>query len=509
MQRMITVVTLLVCLSAAAVASDIQLDVKRKVLDNGMRILVMENHTAPVVATYMRFNVGSVDERPGITGTSHLLEHMMFKGTKTMGTTNYEAEIPLMNEIDRLAQLWAAERAKLLSPYGGGSEDRAEALRDSMAEVQSQLSEFVIKDELWGNYLKNGGTSLNASTGQNSTQYYVQLPSNRLELWAFMEADRIANPILREFYSERDVVYEERRLRIENSPNGKLWEQFNTTAFTAHPYLWPVIGWASDISTVSREEVQEYFTRYYAPNNCVAGIVGDVDAEEVFALCEKYFGSIPSQPPPDPVFTEEPEPAGEKRIEVEYDAEPQMMIGYMSTQLGNPDMVALQVMSSVLTDGRTSRLYKRLVDEKIARYISSSEPGMVRYPDLFVFSSAPLEGHTCEEIEAIVYEEIEMLKSVPVTDWELQKVRNQIEAAFISQLNSNLGMAIRTASWEMMTGDWRNIITNRDDAVAVDAEDIMRVAKKYFAKKRRTVAILVKPASGDDESSAQASHQEN
>jgi predicted Zn-dependent peptidase len=499
MRRFIIPALAVVAVATAAVqAGEIQLDVKHKVLDNGMRILVLENHTAPVVSTFMRFNVGSVDEKPGITGTSHLLEHMMFKGTETMGTRDYEAEKPLMAEIDRLAAEWEAEKSKLLSPYLGGSQERADALRDSIAEVQAQLSEYVIKDELWGLYLKNGGTFLNASTGQNSTQYYVQLPKNRLELWAFMEADRIAHPVLREFYSERDVVYEERRLRTENSPNGKLWEQFNSTAFIAHPYGWPVVGWASDIATVDREEVAKYFKRYYAPNNCVAGVVGDVDAEEVFALCEKYFGPIPAQPPPDPVFTQEPEPAGEKRIEVEYDAEPSMLIGYMATQMGHPDQPALEVASSVLTDGRTSRLYKKLVDEKIARYVWSGDPGMVRYPDLFVFGTQPLEGHTCEEIEEIIYAELELLKTEPVTEWELDKVRNQIEAAFINQLNSNMGMAIRLASWEQMTGDWNNMIAHRDALKAVTADDIMRVAKKYFDKKRRTVAILVKPVEGTD-----------
>ena len=504
MRKAVLLLLSLVLFATVAQAENaIRLDVKEKVLGNGMRILVLENHTSPVVACFLRFNVGSVDEKPGITGTSHLLEHMMFKGTTTLGTSDYAAEVPLMKNIDRLAQAWESEKAKLLSPYAGGSQDKADALRDSMATVQSQLKEYVIKDELWGLYLKNGGTGLNASTGQNSTQYYVQLPKNRLELWAYMEADRIKDPILREFYSERDVVYEERRLRTENSPNGKLWEQFNATAFVAHPYGWPVVGWASDISTVMREEVAAYFKRYYAPNNCVAGIVGDVKPEEVFALCEKYFGSIPRQPDPDPVFTTEPEAAGEKRVLVEYDAEPQMMIGFMSTQLGDPDQPALQVLSSILTDGRTSRLYRKLVDGKIARNIWSGDPGMVRYPDLFTFGAAPLEGHTTEEIENVVYAELERLKTEPVSAWELGKVRNQIEAGFISQLNSNMGMAIRLASYEQTTGDWNNLAANRDLALAVTADDVMRVAKKYFDAKHRTVATLVKPRS-DTDSSPQA-----
>jgi len=204
------------------------------------------------------------------------------------------------------------------------------------------------------------------------------------------------------------------------------------------------------------------------------------------------------------VSTAEPEPAGEKRIEVEYDAEPQMMIGYMSTQLGDPDQPVLAVISSVLTDGRTARLYKRLVDAKIARYVWSGDPGMVRFPDLFVLGSQPLEGHTCAEIETIIYEELDRLKTEPVTAWELDKVRNQVEASFINQLNSNMGMAIRLASWEQMTGDWNNMVANRDATLAVTADDIMRVAQKYFDKKRRTVATLVKPAQTDEGAQPQA-----
>jgi predicted Zn-dependent peptidase len=495
MRRMVPPFLLLALFCAStSQANEIKLDVRRKVLDNGLRILVMENHTAPVVSAFVRFNVGSVDEKPGITGTAHLLEHMMFKGTHTLGTRDYEAEQPILAEIDRLAHAWEAEKALLLSPYGGGSQDRAQALRDSIAALQEEQKRLVIKDELWGLYLKNGGTGLNASTSQNSTQYYVQLPKNRLELWAYLESDRIAHPVLREFYSERDVVGEERRMSRENTPGGKLREQFTAAAFTAHPYGWPVVGWAADISTVMREQVEQFFTRYYAPNNCVVALVGDISTDEVFALCEKYFGPIPRQPAPDPVFTAEPEPAGEKRIDVEYDAEPQLMIGYLATQLGDPDQPALQVISSVLTDGRTSRLYRRLVDGKIAQYVRSGDPGMVRYPDLFEVDAAPLEGHTCAEIEQIVYDELDRLKTSPVTSWELEKVRNQILAGFINQLNSNTGMAIRLAGWEQMTGDWNHMVEDRDATLAVTADDIQRVAQKYFVQKHRTVATLVKPA---------------
>lgn len=472
-------------------AFSFDLPVQKKTLKNGMTILVLENHTAPVVSTYLRFKVGSVDEHPGITGTSHLLEHMMFKGTKDIGTANYKAELPVMEKIDQTAHQIIAEQARLQNPLSDHDSTKLKALREQLHTLQAEEKKYVIKDELWETYLKNGGTGLNASTSEDGTQYFVSLPANRLELWAFLESDRIANPILREFYSERDVVYEERRLRTDTQPFGKLSEQFGAAAYIAHPYGWPVVGWASDLETVSREEVEKYFRRYYAPNNAIAVIVGDVKAPEVFALMEKYFAPIPPQPAPDPVFTTEPPQEGERRVKAEFDANPLLLIGWHIPALGNPDWFALDVLSDILSQGRTSRLYKKIVEEKKLATNISSFLDDARYPGLFYVQATPLAPHMPEEVEQAVYAEIERAKNEPVTDWELQKVKNQTDAALVRSLQSNNGLAFVLGNTEAITGDWKNFITFAEKSKQVTPEQIQQVAKQYLTESNRTVGILV------------------
>lgn len=475
----------------------VTLDVKEKTLKNGLTILVVENHTAPVVSCLMRFKVGSVDERPGITGTAHLLEHMLFKGSKQIGTTNYEAEVPIMKKIDSLAVLLRDEQRKLQNVLWKGDSARVKSLRDQIAQLQDDEKKYVIKDELWETYLENGGTGLNASTGNDGTQYYVALPANRLELWAWLESDRLRNPILREFYSERDVVFEERRLRTDTQPFGKLFEQFNALAFSAHPYHWPVVGWPGDLKTVMREEVEVFFKQYYAPNNAIMCVVGDVRADEVFAMMTRYFEDIPAFPePPRPVFTDEPKQEGERRAEVEFEANPLLAIGFMAREIAHPDNEVLDVAAAILSQGRTSRLYKKIVEEKKLAVGVNAANASSRYPDLFFITATPLAPHTTAEIEAAVYEELERLKTEPVTEWELQKVKNQLDANFIRGLSSNTGTAFGLATVTALTGDWRYGLQNIENCKKVTAADVMKVANKYFTKSNRTVVTLVKKEQG-------------
>ncbi|MCI0331402.1 MAG: insulinase family protein [candidate division Zixibacteria bacterium] len=472
--------------------SKVTLDVKEKTLKNRLKILVVENHTAPVVSCLMRFKVGSVDERPGITGTAHLLEHMLFKGSKQIGTTNYEAEVPIMKKIDSLATLLRAEQHKLQNVLWGGDSAKVKSLRGQIAQLQDEQKKYVIKDELWETYLENGGTGLNASTGNDGTQYYVALPANRLELWAWLESDRLRNPVLREFYSERDVVFEERRLRTDTQPFGKLFEQFNALAFNAHPYHWPVVGWPGDLKTVLREEVEVFFKQYYAPNNAIMAVVGDVKADEVFAMMTRYFEDIPPFPqPPRPVFTDEPKQEGERRAEVEFEANPLLAIGYMGREIAHPDNEVLDVIASILSDGRTSRLYKKIVEEKKLAVGINASNSSSRYPDLFYITATPLTPHTPAEIETAAYEELERLKNEPVTEWELQKVKNQLDANFIRSLSSNTGTAFGLATVTALTGDWRYALQNIENLKKVTAADVMKVAKQYFTKSNRTVVTLV------------------
>jgi predicted Zn-dependent peptidase len=473
-------------------ADEMTLNVQEFTLKNGMKFLISENHTAPTFSTLIKAKVGSADEKPGITGISHFLEHMMFKGTKIMGTTNYPAEVPLLQKIDEIAAQMREEEAKLLNPLWGGDKNKLEKLRVELRDVQMQEKKYIIKDEMDGIYLKNGGVGLNASTSEDGTQYYVSLPANLLELWAFVESGRLRTPIFREFYSERDVINEERRLSLENQAWRKLSEQFTATAFAVHSYRWPVLGWASDISTVKREDMVEYFKTYYAPNNIIVVIVGDVNFEEVKKLAEKYFSDIPSQTPPPPVLTQEPEQKGIKRVEVEFDANPSLMMGYHIPVVGDPDIFALDVLAGILSRGRTSRLYKNIVEKKrLATDVSClSEFG--RFPALFTFSATPLAPHTTAEVEQAIYEEIEKLKTEPVADEEIQKIKNQLDAGFIRGMRSNMGIAFQLANYEAMTGTWKYILDLRTGRAKVTAEDVMRVAKKYLYKNNLTVATIVK-----------------
>jgi predicted Zn-dependent peptidase len=479
--------------STLAQTGEIKLDVKKHTLANGMRILVLENHSAPVFSTIIRFNTGAVDEHPGITGSSHLLEHMLFKGTRIIGTSNYEAEVPIMKTIDSLAHLCRDEQVKLQSPLNPQDSTRLKQIRQQMADFQSQEKQYVIKDELWSTYLQNGGSGLNASTGNDGTQYYVSLPKNRLELWAFLESDRMANLVLREFYSERDVVMEERRLSVENQAYGRLDEALSATVNWGSPYEWPVVGWMSDLQTVMREEVEKYFKSNYSPANAVAAIVGDVNADEVFAMCDKYFGKIPPQPLPRPVFTRDAPQTGERRVEVEYDANPMAFIAWHTPQIGDPDLPALEVAASILSSGRTSRFYKNIREKRLG----TAQAGVdyARYPSTFYCNITPYGDHTVQELEDAAYAEIDRLKTEKVSDWELQKVRNQIDASNVRAMESNNGLAMRLASSEGTTGNWHNFIDRGDAVKKVTADDVVRVVNKYLVKRNRSIAYIVKTSS--------------
>lgn len=458
-------------------------------LKNGLKILMMERHQTPTVAAYIRFTVGSVDEVTGKTGIAHMLEHMLFKGTKTLGTVDYEKEKTVLDKIDRVAIALAEEKRKAEKT----DKTKIEQLQKKLKELQAEHKKYVIADEFSQLYSRNGGVGYNAGTGNDGTTYMIQLPSNKLKLWAVIESDRMREPVLREFYAERDVIMEERRMRIENSAGGKLYEQFMASAFTAHPYGVPILGWESDIQNLTKKETESFLKSYYAPNNAVMGIVGDIDPKEVIQLIEKYFGDIPSQPPSPPVLTAEPEQKGERKVEVIYDAEPQLLIGYHKPTLPAHDDYVFDVIDSVLSSGRTSRLHKSIVLKKqIATGVGTFTGPGSRYPNIFVFSGTPRHPHTVQELEQAIEEEIEKLKTEPASERELQKVINQLEAGLIRGLKSNSGMASKLIYYESVAGDWKYFLTHLDKIKQITAEDIMKTAKKYLTKENKTIAYIKK-----------------
>ncbi len=473
--------------TAPLFAQELKLDVKEHVLKNGLKVLMLERHKSPTISLRIVYKVGSVNERPGITGVSHLFEHMMFKGTKLFGTKDWSVEEPLLKREDELVAAIEEEKGKgELADQG-----RLKGLETELEEVRKKLKDVAVKDELWSIYLSHGASGLNAATGEDATFYYCDLPANKLELWALLESDRMKNMVLREFYSEKDVVMEERRLRTETSPFGLLFEQLKAATFTAHPYGWPVIGWMSDIKGLTKEETKEYFTRYYAPNNAVIIAVGDFQTQEFIKLVEKYFADIPSQPPIPEVETVEPEQRGERRVYVEYEANPNVAIAYHKPQVTHPDQYVLEVIDSLLTSGRTARLYKSLIEEKRIAVMARAYAGASKYPDTFFIFVTPRYPHTAEEVEQAVYDELEKLKKEPPSEWELEKIKNQMEADFIRGLDSNNGLADEIGHYEAIAG-WQYINTELEKIKAITAEDVMRVARKYFTKTNRTVATLVK-----------------
>jgi len=464
--------------------------VKEYTLKNGMKILIMERSYSPTVSFFMSFKVGSVDESPRISGTAHLLEHMLFKGTKTLGTKNHVEEQKILDKIDKIGTKLDKEKMK------GEKADETEIgrLQTELARLQDLHKGYVVKDEIDSIYSKNGGVGFNASTSYDVTRYRVSLPSNRIELWARIESDRMQNPVFREFYSERDVVTEERRQRTESNSEGRLFESFMAQAFMAHPYRRPIVGWGSVVKFLNKKDTKRFFRTYYAPNNTVVAIVGDVDTSRVLGIVKEYFEEIPAQPLPSSSPIKEPVQQGERRVEVKFDANPHLIIGYHKPTVPDFNDYVFDIIDGILSRGRTSRFYKRLIeDKKIAVSVDTGNglPG-ARYPNLFTIFATPRHPHTNTELEEAIYREIEILKREPVTERELRKIKNQLQADFIRRLNSNSGLASMISYYQTVVGDWRYIEDQLDIIERITPEDIMGTASKYLIADNRTVAELVK-----------------
>jgi len=480
--------------AAPAWASELDLEdlIQEYHLDNGLTLIVVENHESPTLGLATAFSVGGAEERPGVGGVSHILEHMLFKGTPEVGTSDWDAEKPHHERIEELTWQMKAEKAK----GRFADEARIEELLAERAAEQAAAKEYAVDNELWGLYEEAGGTNLNAFTSYDITAYILALPANRLELWMYLESSRLRDPVLRQFYTEVQNVMEERRLSRDADPEGKLIENFLSVAYDAHWYGQPIIGWPSDIESVTRTEAEDWFRTYYAPNRMTLSIVGDVDADEVHRMVQEYFGDIPRQDPPEPMETFELEHEGFRRIEVEYEAEPRLIMGWHKQNVPHPDDAALHVLSEVLTGGRSSRLERLLVEERqIAASVDSDHefPGL-RWPNLFEIDALPRAPHTTAEVEEAIWEQLEKVKREGITDRELEKAKNRIRAADVRELESNFGLAIELAYAQASHQDWRVIDEKTAAVEAVTADQVQDVARRTFRRNRTTVASLVKPA---------------
>lgn len=453
---------------------------------NGLKLLVVERHDTPIVSAFITIGVGSVHENSDNRGVAHLLEHMLFKGTKNLGTIDYQQEKPLLDKIEQVGTQLDSLRLK-------SDADRAElnVLEKQLTELQAKHQKFVIKDVFSKLYAQNGGVGYNAFTSKDLTTYLISLPSNKLELWAMVESDRMKNPVLREFYTEREVVREERRRSYDTNPARKHYESLVTNAFKVHPYRNPIIGWHSDIANLSPQKTREFLEKYYAPVNTVIALVGDVKAADAIALVKSYFGDIPPGTPVPKVAAIEPNQKGEKRALELFDAEPRLAIAWHKPTLPHRDDYVFDLIDQILGSGRTSRLYRSLVQEqKLASSVSVYGAPGSRYPNLFVIEAIPRYPHTVEELENAIYAELDKLKNELVSDDELAKVRNRLLTDQLRHLRSNSGLARLLTSYQSLTGDWRYLVSYSEQIKQLSAEDIQEVAQEYFIPSNRTVVAL-------------------
>ena len=461
-------------------------------LPNGLHFIVLERHAAPVVSFHTYVNAGSVDDPKGKSGIAHMFEHMAFKGTETIGTTNYAAEKLVLELVERAYDQLEAERNK--RPPGDPA--RLKTLEEALEAAMEKADSFVVPNLYPRIIEESGGVGLNAGTSEDNTSYFYNLPSNRTELWFYLESARFVRPVLREFYRERSVVREERRMRTESEAIGRLQEAMLATAMQAHPYRVPPVGWASDIENLRTEDARRFFEKYYVAANMTIAIAGDVDPANIKSLATRYFGRMPKRPMPEPVTTIEPKQEGGKRVEIISPSQPIELIAYHRPNQHHPDDPVFDVVESILAGGRTSIIYKDLVrDKKIALQAGaeSTVPGG-KYPGLFFFYLVPNAGHTTEENETALFALLENFKTTTVDEASLARVKTRTRASLIRQLDSNAGLAQLLASNYANYGDWRKLFTGIDEIDKVTAQDVQRVAREYFTPQNRTIAVSVMPA---------------
>jgi predicted Zn-dependent peptidase len=538
-------IALAAALTVAAPLAAQQVNPEVFTLDNGMKFLLLPRTDQPnVIAAGWVAKVGSVNERPGITGISHFFEHMMFKGTDTIGTSAPEADAKYrdaqkslrarMNAITwteqyrryfngeiadpwnpdfdtpELARLRAELKTLMDSQQGRLGADRIAELQSALAsadadskprieaeiellKAQQEAARSVVKDEFDKVYTGQGGSGMNAFTSNDVTFYFINVPSNKFELWAWMESDRLTNSVFREFFSERDVVHEERRLRTESTPTGIFQEQFDAMFWQSSGYSWPVIGWTSDLNSYTMEEAMKYWDIYYRPNNLCGVVVGDFNPSEVKDTITRYFSRLDrGAVAPPPVVTLEVPQLAEMRMNAECDCQPSVEVRYHTVPFRHRDSYALDVLSSIL-NGRTGRLYKSMVEGGEIASSASAQQDSRKYGGAFSFSAEVKGDATPAQLEEAWYAELRKLQDEPVGETELQKVKNQFAASNFRRLESNFFLLVQLGYGEGL-GAWEEINDGPKRIDAVTAADVQRVAREYFKETNRSVATYTRKA---------------
>ncbi|MGK7921700.1 MAG: M16 family metallopeptidase [Trichodesmium sp.] len=455
-------------------------------LENGMKFILLERNNAPVISFVIYADVGGANEPDGKTGVAHYLEHLAFKGTKKIGTKDYQAEKKALDKLDEIF-------AQIEQANSSGKTEQVTQLLAEFQETQKLASEYINQNEFSKIVQQAGGVGLNAATSADYTQYFYSLPANKLELWMSLESERFLEPVFREFYKEKQVILEERRSRTENSPVAQMLEKFLSQAFQVHPYGRPVIGYPEDIENLTRENVQDFFKTHYVPSNLTVGIVGDIDPQEVKKLAQTYFGRYEVRQKPPRLNIVEPPQNETREVTMELPSQPWYIEGYHRPAVTDRDNVVYGMIASILSDGRTSRLYQSLVEKQQIALTArgfSGYPGD-KYPHLMLFYAMTSPNNNVDEVGAALQTEIEKLKTEPVSPEELERVKTQARAAMLRSLDSNMGMASALLNYEVKTGSWQNLFKELDAINAVTVEDIQRVAQKTFVAENRTIGKLL------------------
>ena len=480
-------------LSSLAFGQDLASFEKRitvKKLANGLTIIICERHEAPVFSFFTHVDAGSVQDPMGKTGLAHMFEHMAFKGTDTIGTRDYPGEKAGLAKVEDAYAAYLAERDKPVARDSQKLKQLEQAWKDAIAAADKFSAAY---NNEFGKIVEGeGGEGMNAFTNLDETGYHYSFPVNRLELWAYLESERFLHPVMRQFYKERDVVIEERRMRTDSNPIGRLLEQFTQEAFAAHPYHRPTIGWISDLNSFSATDAQRFFDEYYVPSNMVITVVGDLKTSEAMPIIEKYFSRLPHRSRPDEHTTAEPAQNSERRVVLHEQSQPIYLEGYHRPDYLSPDDQVYDAIADLLSEGRTSRLYRALVRDK---HIASDSAGFTglpgnKYPHLFAFYAVPLPGHKTQEVGDAIHAEIDRLKKEDISDEELKMIKTRTKANLIRSLGSNEGLAFALALYQTRYDDWRELFGSVERIEKVTKTDIRRVANQTFTPDNRTVGII-------------------
>ncbi len=488
-RRLLPLLLLLMALPLAA--QDLASFEKRvtvKTLPNGLTIVLCRRPEAPVFSFFTMVDAGSAQDPLHETGLAHMMEHMAFKGTPDIGTKDYAAEKVALQKVEQTYSAYEAERVRRV----GRDPQKLAELKKAWEDARKDADQYVIKNQFGEVVESHGGVGMNAFTDYDETAYMYSMPSNMIELWAALESDRFLHPVMREFYKERDVVMEERRMRTDSRPTGRLLEQFLGTAFMANPYHRPTIGYQSDLQTFSATDAARFFHDHYVPSNMVIGLVGDLDPDKVMPILEEYFGRLPNEPKPLQITSTEPPQNSVREVKLSDPSQPFYIEGYHRPSYLDPDDTVYDAITDIMSNGRTSRMYRSLVrDKKIAAYAAgfSGLPG-VKYAHLFAFYAVPLPGHTNQEMQKAIADEITRLKTQDVTDEELEMFKTRSKADLIRSLASNEGLAQNLAIYQTRYGDWRELFRYLDRVDKVSKADIRRVANIVFQDNNRTVGTI-------------------